>query len=105
MAVYEATEQTLDELINTEYAVVDFYSDHCGACVYMKPFFEQASNEMSFINFVCINVSAYGKVGAKYNIMAYPTILFMRNGEIVHKYMGGMNRKLINENIAKLLYE
>ena len=40
--VYEATSKNIDELLQTDYAVVDFYGDHCGACValapvYMKP--------------------------------------------------------------------
>ena len=31
--VYEATSKNIEELLQTDYAVVDFYGDHCGACV------------------------------------------------------------------------
>ena len=33
MAIIEATSATFDKLIDTEYAVVDCYGDHCGACM------------------------------------------------------------------------
>ena len=42
MAVIEATSENFDELIQTaEYAVVDFYGDHCGACVATAPYYRE----------------------------------------------------------------
>ena len=37
MAVIEATPENFDQLVQTEYAMVDFYGDHCGACDFTAP--------------------------------------------------------------------
>lgn len=49
MAVIEATPENFDQLVQTEYAMVDFYGDHCGACVFTAPFYRQAADEMAFV--------------------------------------------------------
>lgn len=104
MAVIEATEQNLDELLNVEYAVVDFYGEHCGACVFTAPFYRTAADELAMIRFIKLNTSAYPKVAQRFGISALPTFLYFRKGEIVHKSIGGMDRKMIDQQVAAMLY-
>lgn len=40
----------------------------------------------------------------RYKIMGIPTLLFMKNGEVVHKASGFMEREKLNAHIAKMLY-
>ena len=41
--VYEATTANYDEQLKAaEFVVVDYYGDHCRACVYLAPFFQEA---------------------------------------------------------------
>ncbi len=45
MAIVHATKENFDSLVNTDYAVVDFYGDFCGACVELAPILTAASND------------------------------------------------------------
>ncbi len=105
MAVIEATEQNLDELLDTEYAVVDFYGDHCGACVFTAPHYRAAADELAMIRFIKLNTSRYPKVAQRFGISALPTFLYFRDGRQVHKSVGGMDRKAIDQQVATLLYQ
>lgn len=106
MAVIEATDATYDTLLTeNEYTIVDFYGDHCGACVFLEPFYREASNDMPGIRFMKINITHNREIGRRYGINGVPTIKFFRNGEEVHQAMGGMDRAHLNDHIAKMLYE
>lgn len=105
MAVIEATEQNLDELLDTEYAVVDFYGDHCGACVFTAPHYRAAADELAFIRFIKFNTSKYPRTAQRFGISALPTFVYFRNGEIVHRSVGGMDRKMIDQQVAVMLYQ
>lgn len=104
MAVYEATSKNIDELLQTDYAVIDFYGDHCGACVVLEPVYNEASNDLAMIRFIKANVDQDRELGERFNIKALPTLLFFRNGQVVHKGSGAMERKTLNSHIAKMLY-
>ena len=104
MAVYEATSNNVDELLKADYAVVDFYGDHCGACVVLEPVYNEASNDLAMIRFIKANVDQDRDLGERFNIKALPTLLFFRNGQVVHTAGGTMDRKMLNSHIAKLLY-
>lgn len=105
MTILEANDENFGELIQGEYTVVDFYGDHCGACVMLAPIFEEAANDMPYIRFIHINLSHNPKIGALYKIHAIPTLYFYRNGKIVHNAVGAMDREELNSHIAKMLYE
>lgn len=105
MAVLDAFDHNFDALINTEYAVVDFYGDNCGACVMLSPIFEATANEMPFIRFVHINVTHNRGIAERYNIHAVPALFFYRNGEIVYRELGAVPRKKLNQDIAVMLYQ
>lgn len=104
MAVMEATAENFDRLIQTEYAMVDFYGDHCGACMYTAPYFRKVADDTAFIRFIKVNTSAYPALAARYEIKSLPTFLYFRNGEIVHISIGGMDENMIYQELAQMLY-
>ncbi len=105
MAVIEATEQNYDELLKEEYVIVDYYGEHCGACVALEPVYREAANDMPGIQFLKINVTHNPSIGKRYQIKGVPTMKFFRDGEIVHEATGSMNRETLNSHIAAMLYE
>lgn len=63
MAVYEATEKTFDGLLDTDYAVADFYGTFCGSCKALTPVFEKASDDFVGIRFLQVNVDHQKELG------------------------------------------
>ena len=103
MAVLEATPENFDELIQAEYAMVDFYGDHCGACVFTAPFYRQAADEMAFVKFIKVNTSAYPELGKRFGVVGLPTFLYFRDGKEAFRSTGGMDLKRIREQLSHLL--
>lgn len=104
MAVIEATEQNFEECIQCEYAMVDFYGEHCGACVFTAPYFREAADAFAFIHFVKVNTSAYPALAKRFDIKALPTFVYFQNGQPVHRTTGGMDAKMIRKELSVLLY-
>lgn len=104
MAVLEATLENFDELIQAEYAMVDFYGDHCGACVFTAPFYRQAADQMAYLKFIKVNTSAYPELGKRFDVVGLPTFLYFHRGKEIFRSTGGMNLEGIREQLAKLLY-
>ena len=105
MAIIEATTNTFDELINTEYAVVDCYGDFCGACVILEPIYHEMASDLSGIRFMQINITQEQGIAAKYGVDAMPTLLYFRNGKEVARSLGSMEREELHKYIATMLYK
>lgn len=104
MAVIEATSENFDELIQTEYAMVDFYGDHCGACEATAPYYREVADDMAFVRFIQVNTSVHKKLARRFKIFGIPTFCYFCNGELVRSSSGSMNAEMIHEQLAKLLY-
>lgn len=104
MAVYEATTETFDELLDTDYAVVDFYGTYCGPCKALAPIFEEASNDFLGLRFLRVNVDHQQELGKRFRIDGVPHMVFFRNGIPFREAGGYMSREKLNEHIAALLY-
>ena len=83
--------------------IVDLWAEWCAPCLAFAPVFEKLQQEYSteFI-FVKVNVDQNIQVAQRYRITAIPTTLFLKNGNILKKFVGTMNygtMKNIIENI------
>lgn len=93
------------EFSKAEYAIIDCYGENCFACVMLAPIFDAAADELSGIAFGRVNISFEPEIADTYGIDAMPTLLFFRNGELVNRVIGSMEREQLLGEISKLLYE
>ena len=105
MAIVHATKENFDALVNTDYAVVDFYGDFCGACVELAPIFTAASNDYAVLRFIKVNTSQERELSERFDIHYIPTTVYFRNGKPVFRDVGSMDRETLDKFIAALLYE
>ena len=105
MAIIEATAATFDKLIDTEYAVVDCYGDHCGACVILEPVYHEMASDLSGIRFMQINITHEWEIAERYGVNAMPTLLYFRNGQEVTRSVGSMEREQLHQYIGQMLYQ
>lgn len=101
----EANVENFDGILDCDYAVVDCYGDFCAACVLLEPIYAAAANDMAFVRFARVNLSEYPEIAERYKINAMPTLLFFRNGELVHRVIGSMERDELNGHLAQMLYQ
>ena|SRR5947207_8288629 len=83
------TEQTYDEaLVAAEGLVmVDFWAEWCGPCRAVAPVLEQVAEE-SGVSLMKVNIDENSGLAARYGIRSIPTILFVKDGEIVDRVVG-----------------
>lgn len=96
-----ATNTNFNELLQDEkLVIVDFWATWCGPCRMLSPILDQIEEEMpDQITVVKVNVDDADEIAAQYRIMSIPTLLFVKNGEIVDKTVGAMPKPALLEKI------
>ena len=78
-----------EEVILSEKPVLlDFWAPWCGPCRMVVPLVEEIANERDDIKVVKINVDEEQELAAQFKIMTIPTLMVMKNGEIIKQSSG-----------------
>jgi thioredoxin 1 len=84
--------------------VIDMFAPWCGPCKMMAPIFDQLAKEMSAqYKLVKVNIDEERDLAIKYNVSSIPTLLFLKNGNMVAKETGYMNKEGLVNKIASHL--
>ncbi len=105
MAV-ELTDANFEDLAvkSDKPVVVDFWAEWCGPCRMVAPVVEELSKDYAGKAIVGkVDVDANNEISAKYGIRNIPTILFIKNGEVVDKQVGAAPKAALAEKLDKLL--
>ena len=73
---------------NTEVILIDFYADWCGPCRMLSPIIDEIANERNDIAVGKINVDNEPELAEKFGVFSIPTLVIIKNGEIVHQSAG-----------------
>jgi thioredoxin 1 len=69
--------------------LVDFWAEWCPPCRMLAPTFEKlAANYGHEISFAKVNVDELPEVASQYGIRSIPTLLLLRDGEVVEMLVG-----------------
>ena len=105
MAV-ELTDANFEELAlkSDKPVVVDFWAEWCGPCRMVGPIVEELSKDYEGRAVVGkVNVDLNNEISAKYGIRNIHTILFLKNGEIVDKQVGAVQKSVLADKLDKLI--
>lgn len=101
----EITDKNFGELVeNSDKPVVlDFWATWCGPCRMIAPIIEEMSVEFEGKAVIGkVNVDENPDVTVKYGIRNIPTVLFIKNGEVVDKAVGAVSKNVLVEKLEKL---
>jgi len=99
---FEFTDANFQEtaLDNGGVAVVDFWAEWCGPCRMITPIIEELATEYDGKAVIGkVNVDHNPEVSMKYGIRSIPTILIIKNGEVVDKQVGATNKDALAAKI------
>jgi len=94
-----------DLLKNTkELIVIDFWAEWCGPCKMIAPSVEELANEYEGKALIgkC-DVDNNNEIAVNFGIRNIPTLLFIKNGEIVDRLVGALPKGKIAEAIERYL--
>ena len=86
------------EVMNSDKPVLlDFWAPWCGACRREKPILEEISNERSDIKVCKVNVDEEPELAGEFGIMSIPTLVTVKNGQVVGQTVGARPKNMILE--------
>lgn len=84
--------------------LVDFYADWCGPCKMMSPVIDEVSKEYEGrLKVGKINVDESPDTAGKYRVMSIPTLLFIKNGQVVDQIIGAVPKRQLTDKIDQLM--
>jgi len=102
----ELTDANFEEnVINSDKpALVDFWAVWCGPCRMVGPVVDEISNDYEGKAIVGkVDVDNNPEIAQKYGIRNIPTILFIKNGEVVDKQVGAVQKGTLAEKLDSML--
>lgn len=101
----EIKNNNLEELAAAGLPVVlDFYATWCGPCKKIAPIIEELATE--FDGKIAVgkcDVDENDEIAAQYGIRNIPTVLFIKDGQVVDKHVGAAPKSLFDEKFKALL--
>jgi len=98
------TDATFQEQViqSDKLAVVDFSAEWCGPCRMVSPIIHELADEYDGrIITGEVNVDDNPEVTAKYKVRNIPTVLFIKNGEVVDKQVGAVPKSTYKTIVEK----
>ncbi|MFK4132135.1 thioredoxin family protein [Pseudomonas luteola] len=100
----QITIDNLDQLMDENLLIVDFYADWCGPCKKMLPTFESLSSEgYAKATYAKLNIESEGLSDyvTDCNVRSIPTIIVYKNGSEVGRHSGVMTKEQLKVLVNK----
>ncbi|HHX58682.1 MAG TPA: thioredoxin [Candidatus Moranbacteria bacterium] len=83
-------------LKNEGVTLVDFWAPWCGPCQMMGPIIDEVAKEVAERHKVGkLNVDENQATAQKYGVMSIPTLLIIKNGEVVKQLVGVQSKEAL----------
>lgn len=85
-------------------ALVDFWAPWCGPCRMIAPIIEELAEEfVGKIKIAKMNVDENTEIASSLSIAAIPTIIIVKNGEVVERIQGAVAKQKLVDAINRAL--
>lgn len=101
----ELDQMGLNEVLLAEdrAVLVDFWSPWCAPCLRLRPHLEKLAEGYSEkVRLVAVNIDQHEAVGEKYDVQSLPTLVLMKGGETLHRFVGPTLPSSIEEHFRAL---
>jgi len=102
----EITDANFEEMVikSDKPVMLDFWAVWCGPCRMIGPIVEEMSGEYEGKAVIGkVDVDNNQEVATKYGIRNIPTVLFIKNGEVVDKQVGAAPKATFTAKLDALL--
>ena len=98
MSVKRLNENNFDTETSTGVTLVDFYADWCMPCKRLSPVLDSLSQTLKGqVTVAKINIDESPTVAEKFNVRSIPTLIVIKDGEVVNRQTGAGNEQQLLE--------
>ena len=84
--------------------VLDFWATWCGPCRKIGPLVEELASQYEGQAVIGkVNVEDEDELAAKFGIRNIPTVLYIKNGEVVDKQVGACPKSVLEDKLKAIL--
>ncbi len=99
MEIVKVTKDTYEkEVLQSDKPVLlDFWASWCGPCQMLAPVLDEIAAERADIKVCKVNVDEEKELARKHKVMGIPTLMVMKNGEMVKRVTGSKSKDEVLE--------
>ncbi len=100
----ELTKENFKEITQSGISLVDFWAPWCGPCRMISPVIDQLAEEFEGKANICkVNTEEQEELTIENQVRSVPTILFMKDGEVVEQLIGATSKAILTEKLNSLI--
>ncbi len=94
----------IDSKEKQEIILTDFYAEWCSPCKMQDLIIKELKEKFKEkVKFEKLDIDKYEQLANKFKVMAIPTIIIQKNGEVVNKFVGVTSKKVLENELNNLL--
>jgi len=102
--IKDLTDKNFQHQVKNNIALVDFWASWCIPCKMMAPVLNELADEVPGNVQVCkVNVEQYQSLAALFGIKGIPTMLLLRNGKEIDRFVGVKSKEFLLSRIRNHL--
>lgn len=98
------SESEFDETTREGFWIADFYTEHCGPCKMLDLVLSDILVDNPQINLAKCDIEKSPAFSDRFEIMGTPTLLFLMNGQMMHRISGYQPRSVLEDLISEIMY-
>lgn len=99
------TDSSFDQLLaQGKPMVVDFWATWCGPCKKVGPYIEELAEQYADHAIIGkVDVDDNDELAMRFGVRNIPTILFIKDGQVVDKQIGAAAKNVLEEKLKEIL--
>ena len=102
MSINILSESNFDSIVGTKPALIDFGAEWCVYCKKIAPIIEEIAAEKTDLVFGYVDVDLQPMLAAKFRVHSLPTVLLLKDGQVVKQFLGAQSKETYLNAINEL---